>query len=305
MPAVVALDGVVVPRDRAVVSVYDRGFLYGDTVFETLRTYGGRPHLLDRHLARLAASAALVGLALPVGLDALEAETLRALDASGETDALLRITLSRGEGPLGLDPSRALVPRRVVFVEPLSPAPLRAWGEGLSASIVRTRRASDLVPEAKTGAYLDAVVALRQAASAGADEAIIVDPHGDVVEASASNVFAILAPSGAPPRPGEGEGARAAGPVVLVTPPEGALLPGITRACVLELARASGLPCEERRLTEVELRHANEVFLTSSVRELAGVVAIDGVTVGSGRPGLITRRLHEAYRAAAGAPPLG
>ncbi len=289
MPAVVALDGLVVPRDRAVVSVYDRGFLYGDTVFETLRTYGGRPYLLGAHLARLARSAELVGIGLPITLDRLEAEVLEALAASAEPEAVLRVTLSRGEGPLGLDPSRASSPRRVVFVEPARAEQLPAWSEGVSASLVVTRRASDLLPEAKTGAYLDAVLALRRAAEGGASEAIIVDPGGRVVEGSASNVFVVTVVEGA---------------AVLATPPEGALLPGITRARLMEIARACAQPLEERHLAREELLRASEVFLTSSVRELVPVVRVDGLVIGDGRPGAVTRRLHAAYRADAGAPPL-
>jgi branched-chain amino acid aminotransferase len=147
------------------------------------------------------------------------------------------------------------------------------------------RRALDVVPEAKTGAYLDFIVALRAAHAAQATEAIVVDPEGWVLEATASNVFAVLGDPAAPR---------------LVTPPEGALLPGITRAAVMSAARARGLPLEARPLSLAELLGASEVFLTSSVRELVAVVRLDGQAVGSGLPGPVRRRLHEAYRASSG-----
>lgn len=285
MPSVVSLDGMVVPRDRAVVSVYDRGFLYGDTVFETLRVYRGVPYLLGEHLARLAASAALVGIALPVGLDAIEREVQDALAAAAEPDAVVRVTLSRGEGPIGLDPSAAIRPRRVVFVEPLGAGPAAAQATGIAVRLVATRRAADLVPAAKVGAYLDAVVAVRAARAQGDDEAIVIDPAGLVVEATAANVFALVI--------------RPEGPT-LVTPPEGALLPGITRRRVIGLGRAASMVVQEAPLTAADLASAREVFLTSSVREIVPVVRIDGRPVADGAPGVVTRSLQAAYRLAVG-----
>lgn len=290
MPSVVSVDGAVVPRDRAVVSVYDRGFLYGDTVFETLRADGGAPQLLAAHLARLEGSAALVGIALPVPLAELEREVGAALVAAGEPAAVVRVTLSRGEGPLGLDPSGAGPTRRVIFVEPLGAGVAAAQERGVGARLVATRRAADLVPAAKVGAYVDAVVALRAARAAGDDDAVIVDPAGLVVEATAANVFAVVED------PGDDRGhASMAGPT-LVTPPEGALLPGITRARVLALARASGLEVREAPLHGDALRGAREAFLTSSVREIVPLVRVDGAPVGDGAPGPVTRALQVAYR---------
>ena len=285
MPSVVSLDGAIVPRGRAVVSVYDRGFLYGDTVFETLRVYRGAPYLLGEHLARLAGSAALVGIDLPVGLDAIEREVRAALAAAAEPEAVVRVTLSRGEGPLGLDPSTATRPRRVVFVEPLGSGPAAVQASGIAVRLVPTRRAADLVPAAKVGAYLDAVVAVRAARAQGDDEAIVVDPAGLVVEATAANVFALVD--------------RPEGPT-LVTPPEGALLPGITRRRVIELAHAASMAVAESPLTAEDLAGAGEAFLTSSVREIVPVVRVDGRPVADGAPGPVTRRLQAAYRAAVG-----
>jgi branched-chain amino acid aminotransferase len=286
VPSVVSLDGAIVPRDRAVVSVYDRGFLYGDTVFETLRSYGGEPHLLGAHLARLARSAELLGIAPPVTSGAMEREVRTALAASLEPEAVVRVTLSRGEGPLGLDPSAAGPARRVIFVEPLGRGIAAAQRRGVGVRLVATRRAADVVPAAQVGTYVDAVVALRAARAAGDDDALIVDPAGQIVEATGANVFAVLGPVGAVP-----------GAPVLVTPPEGALLPGITRARVLAHARARGIMVREATLSAGALRAAREAFLTSSVREIVPLVRLDGAPVGDGAPGPITRALQAAYRA--------
>ncbi len=281
MPAIVSIDGAIVPRDRAVVSVYDRGFLYGDTVFETLRTHGGRPFRLAAHLDRLARSAALVGIALPVGPDVLAAEVAEAFAASGERDAVVRVTLSRGEGPLGIDPTAATAPRRVIFVEPLTATARPA--APVSVRLVVTRRAADLVPAAKVGAYLDAVVAHRSARAHGDDDAVIVDPAGRVVEATAANVFAVMTADEGKP--------------VLLTPEEGALLPGITRRLVLDLAAREGIATAERALTAAELTAAREVFLTSSVRGIVPVAAVDGTPRPAPVPGPVTRCLQAAHAA--------
>lgn len=290
MPAVVSVDGAIVPRDRAVVSVYDRGFLYGDTIFETLRARGGRPFRLARHLERLARSADLVGIALPVELPELAREVDEALAASAEPDAVVRVTISRGEGPLGIDPSAARDPRRVIFVEPLAASALAAASTGVAVRLVATRRVADLVPEAKVGAYLDAVVAHRAARSHGDGEAVIVDPAGDVVEAGTANVFAVV---GTVPRPGlfDAQGVRPS----LLTPAEGALLPGITRRLVLDLAASVGVAAVEGRLTASALAAAEEAFLTSSVRGIVPILAVDGAPLGGGAPGPVTRKLQAAH----------
>jgi len=278
VPSVIFIDGVLTPRERATVSVFDRGFLYGDTVFETLRVYGGKPFLETLHLERLRRSADLVGIDLPTSDEGLAEELQRAIHASGETEAVVRVTVSRGEAPLGIDPCRATHPRRLVFVEPLG---VRASGSApIAVRLVTSRRGADLAPAAKIGAYVDAILALRVAQAAGDDEAVLVDSSGFVLEATTANVFAIDA------------GGR------LVTPREGAILAGITRGEVLRIARAEGLAPLEQPISAEALRCSREIFVTSSVREIVAVGRVDRAVVGTGAMGPVTARLLEVYRAA-------
>ena len=281
MSSTVLIDGQLVPPERAQVSVFDRGFLYGDSVFESLRSYQGRLFALDEHLARLKRSAERVAIALPVSLDTLRNEMRHALRVHGGPDAYLRLTVTRGTGrSLGLDPELADEPLRVLLVTALALPPVEVYEHGISAITYRGERPSDAagVADAKIGNYLLAVLAMRAARAQGAREALIEDSHGQILEGAASNVFAVLAGQ-------------------LVTPPESAaILPGITRGHVLELARAADMKVELRAIAKSELRSAQEVFVCSSIRELVPIVSIDGQPVGGGRPGPTTRELLRAYR---------
>lgn len=285
MSRVAYIDGVRFAPEEAKVSVYDRGFLYGDTVFETIRTYGGRAFALDEHLARLERSAEKVAIPLPVTRAALAAEISAAVAAAANAESYARVVLSRGEGPLGLDPSLASRPLRVILVEPLVPLPEELYRDGVAVMTVRTERAGDGAQGAKVGNYLASLLALRQARAAGAHEAIVLDAAGRVVEGTTSNVFLIARD-------------------VLVTPPDAAgILAGITRAIVLELAPSAGLEPREASFTPAELSAADEAFLSSSLREIMPIVRVDGKAVGAGVPGPKTRALHAAFRIRAGAAP--
>ena len=283
MSSTVMIDGRIVPPEQAVVSVFDRGFLYGDSVFESLRSYQGKLFALAAHLERLQRSAERVFIPLPVSLEALRVEVLEAVQAQGSAESYVRITLTRGVGrALGLDPELAEKPLRVVLVTPLSAPSAQLYERGIAAITFRAERPSDApgVADAKIGNYLLAVLAMRAARAQGAAEALLEDAHGCILEGSTSNVFAVFRGT-------------------LVTPPQSAaILPGITRARVLELARGT-LPVEERVLPKTELAQADEVFITSSIRELVPVVSIDGQAVGPGAPGPITLELLARFRAAA------
>lgn len=282
MTRIASVDGVVTPIELATVSVLDRGFLYGDSVFETLRTYGGKPFALERHLERLERSAALVHISLPATRAVLAAEIDAAIRASGPGERYVRITVTRGKGELGLDPGLAGGALRVILVTELTPPPEAAYETGIGAITHTTRRAGDATGAAgaKIGNYLVSVLAMREAKARGAAEALIVDAHGAVVEGATSNVFFV--------RDGR-----------LVTPPLTAgILPGITRATLLDVAKASGYEVELRAPLVSELGSFDEAFVTSSIRELLAVVRIDGEPVGQGTPGPVYRRLLAAFRAA-------
>jgi branched-chain amino acid aminotransferase len=275
---VVMINGRVHAPDEAKVSVFDRGFLYGDSVFETIRTYRGRPFALSEHLARLARSAELVFIELPVPLAVLAAEVEQALAASGNAESYVRVMITRGESALGLDTRLADRPSRVIIVADLSLPPARYYQDGIATVTYRTERATDATAAegAKVGNYLVSVLAMRRAAQAGAAEALIVDARGAVVEGATSNVFVLEQGT-------------------LVTPDAG-ILQGITRAEVLEAAADLGLPVRFRAPTLDELLAADEAFITSSLREMLPVVKVDGSVIGTGRPGAQTLRLHARFK---------
>lgn len=282
----VLVNGEPKPPEQATISVYDRGFLYGDAVFETIRTYGGRPFALPEHVARLVRSAERVFIPLPIAADALAAEIERAVALARNAESTIRVMLTRGEGPLGLDPDLAETPNRLVFVEPLVAPPATAYRDGIGVILVRTVRTTDATPAAgaKVANYLTSLLALRDAKRAGAAEALIVDGRGHLVEGATSNLFLV--------KGGE-----------LLTPPEAAgILPGITRARLVEVARELSVPVRFVDLGDGDLFGADEAFISSSVREMLPVVRADGRPIGDGRPGPLTRRLHAAFRASVGAP---
>ncbi len=284
---VVAIDGAILTPDAASVSVYDRGFLYGDAVFEVLRTYGGRPFALQEHLARLRRSAERVLIVLPVDEATLAREVEAALAAArGDTsrESYVRVVVTRGSGPLSLDPDTATHPLRVILVEPVAPPSREAYRLGVAVVFVSLRRPADdtAASGAKVTNYLASLLAMRDARARGAQEAVIVDGGGRVVEGASSNVFVVTAGR-------------------LATPPESAgILAGITRAHILRAARDLGVPADELDLARDDLYRADEVFITSSIRELLPVVRVEDHTVGAGVPGPVARALHRRFRESVG-----
>jgi len=280
----VMIDGQLRPPGAELVSVFDRGFLYGDSVFETLRTYRGVPFELREHLARLARSASLVFIELPVTLEQLEAEVSSAIAAGQNPESYVRLMVTRGQGALGLDPSLAQRPTRVIIVQPLSsPAP-ELYSRGIAAISYRTLRQVDATSAvgAKIGNYLISVLAMREARRVGALEALIVDGAGGVLEGGSSNLFLV-------------ERGR------LVTPDVSAgILAGITRAHVLAVAAALGIAVELATPTLERAYAADELFISSSIRELMPIIRLDDRVISSGKPGPTFARLLAAFRARVG-----
>ena len=276
MSRIASINGVLHAPDDAKVSVYDRGFLYGDSVFETIRTYGGEPFALGEHLARLDASAGKIGINPPIAPADLALEVRRAVRAARNDESYVRVTITRGTGPLGLDPALARDPLRVILVEPFTPLPGALYRDGVRAITTRLDRPADSVPGAKITNYLASLLAVQSAKAQGAHEALLLDAHGQVIEGATSNVFVVH------------DGA-------LVTPPEDAgILVGITRAQVLDIAGELGITV--RLATFHPAITAQEAFLTSSLRELLPLVQIDAHPLGDARPGPITRAIHSAFR---------
>lgn len=280
MTTLVLVDGALHEPADAKVSVFDRGFLYGDSVFETVRTYDGEPFALAEHLARLERSAARVFIDLPVPTSTIADEVARAVMLAGNRESYVRVMVTRGSGPLGLDTGFEAKPLRVIIVGPLVPPSDEAYERGISVVTFRTQRVAEATDAAgtKVGNYLVAVLAMRKARNEGGSEALIVDQQGNIVEGATSNLFAVTGGT-------------------LVTPPEAAgILPGITRAVLLDLARELAWPVELRPLPVDEALRADELFVCSSIRELLPVVRVDGRPIASGEVGPTSRKLLRAFR---------
>lgn len=274
MPTRVHIGGRVCAPEDAKISVFDRGFLYGDSVYETVGTVRGRLFALQEHLARLERSAELIGLrVLPrAQIESAVAETVA---AAGNPESRLRIVLTRGVGKLDLDPAESDDTQLVVIVTPLQPPSRLMYEDGVAVAVVSVTRNSPraIDPAIKSGNYLNSVLALGEARRRQAYEAILCSADGTIAEGASSNVFIVK----------DGE--------VRTPGLEVGILAGITRAQVLELCRADGIPHREVRLSPDDLRAADEAFITSATRLVLPVTRVDDVVLGDGRPGPITRRL--------------
>lgn len=269
---------VLEPQD-ATISVFDRGFLYGDSVYETLRTARGRVVELQAHLDRLRRSAAGIAFELPFGEAEIEAALGEALAAAGNPESRIRVVVTRGTGPINLDTRVAESPVLAIIVTPLELPSRETYLRGISACVVD--REGAVRPGLKTGNYLGNILALRAAHERGAEDAILSTADGAVAEGATSNLFAVI------------DG--------VVHTPEIAtgLLVGITREMILRLLReVLGVETHERRLLVEELRGCDELFLTSSVRGVMPVTTLDGRVLGDGRAGPLTLRVLDAYETA-------
>jgi len=285
MSTLVNIDGRILPPEEAVISVFDRGFLFGDSVYETVRTYGGRPFLLGRHMTRLKRSADRLSIPLPGDVAGIEREILRTLAAAANPEAVLRICVTRGSRPgvVNLDMETAGDPTLVLIVRPFSGLDAGLYTDGVRVSVVSVLRndAGALDPAIKSGNYLNNILALREARADNAFECLMLNGDGHLTECATSNVFLV-------------EGGRLRTPAMSC-----GLLDGITRTFLIDVARDLGESVDEAALTVDDLASAEEVFITSSLKEVLPVTRVDDRTVGTGRPGARTMELLERYRAAA------
>jgi len=275
-----SIDGIISPAAEARVSVLDNGFTFGDSVYETLRTYAGRPFHLDRHLLRLRDSARTLGIALPLADGELGARVDAVLTRAGNEESYIRFIVSRGVGDISYRFERVQGPTVVVVVKPYEPPPVLLYEEGALAIVSSVRRNHRLAldPAIKCCNLLNNILAVREAQAQGALEPIMLNQEGEVAEGASANVFLVK----------DGR---------LVTPPLTAgILPGVTRGVVIALAHELGLPMAEETVRVPQLMEADEVFFTSSLKEVMPVRAIGDRRLGSGRPGPVTLRLLQAYR---------
>jgi branched-chain amino acid aminotransferase len=280
--AVVSVNGRITPAAEAVVSVFDHGFLYGEGIYETLRTYRREPFLFERHMHRLRDSAARLSLPAPgsdADLRARVSETMAAL--AGPPEAYIRVLFTRGAGELSYSLTACPAPTLVIIVKPFTPPPERTFTEGIAVSLVGIRRnhPNALDPMIKSNNLLNNALAMQEANRHGAEEALMQNLAGELAECSQSNFFLVS----------KGR--------VLTPPLSAGLLPGLTREFVMELCPGAGIECREISLRPADLATADEAFITGTTREVTPVVRVDDRLIGDGRPGPITRRLLEHFRA--------
>jgi branched-chain amino acid aminotransferase len=279
MPIRVFLGGQVCHPEEAKISVFDRGFLYGDSVYETIGTAHGRLFAARDHLVRLERSAERIGLRCPPRSE-IERAIAETVKAAGNPESRVRVMLTRGSGKLDLDPATSDDTQLIVIVSPLGAPTSEMYARGVAVAVVTITRNSPraIDPAVKSGNYLNNVLALGEARRrSGAYEAILCADDGCIAEGATSNIFAV--------RNGE-----------IWTPPAAVgILDGITRAKVIDLSRQHGIPLVERRFSPDELRGADEAFITSATRAVLPVTTVDQKPVGAGVPGPVTRRLMALY----------
>jgi branched-chain amino acid aminotransferase len=275
----VYLNGHFVPKDEAVVSVFDHGFLYGDGIYETMRAYGGRIFLLDKHLVRLRHSAEAISLQLPLSHEQIGEALNESLRVNKLLDAYVRLQLSRGPGEIGLDPALCPAPTMVIVVKPFKDYPAEQYENGVSVAVVQTRRNHPLAlnPAIKGTNFLNNILAKIESLKAGAYEGIMLNWEGYVAEGTISNIFTVKKDC-------------------LYTPHlDTGILEGVTRGLVLYLARRARIATKEAMLKPKDLTEADECFITNSTVEIMPVTVVDGRTIGDGKPGPVTKALMKSY----------
>ncbi|PIQ82228.1 MAG: branched-chain-amino-acid transaminase [Candidatus Omnitrophica bacterium CG11_big_fil_rev_8_21_14_0_20_64_10] len=274
------LNGKWVPEQQAKVSVFDHGLLYGDGVFEGIRSYDGLVFQLERHIDRLFESAHTLMLKVPLTKRAMIDAVVKTLKVNRLKDAYIRLVVTRGVGDLGLDPRKCGAATVFIIADTIVLYPEKVYRQGMEIVTVPTPRnlPEALNPQIKSLNYLNNILAKIEATNAGVEEALMLSAHGYVAECTGDNIFII--------RRGR-----------LVTPPPWAgILKGITRGVVLELATQAGIPVAEEMLTRHDLYNAEECFLTGTAAEIAPIVKIDGRPIGRAKPGPVTRGLMADFR---------
>jgi branched-chain amino acid aminotransferase len=281
----VNVNGRISDDAHAVISVFDHGFLFGEGIYETLRTYNGEPFLFDRHMRRLRRSASMINLALPFEdrqlADRFD-QTMRAagLGPAGGGEAYIRLLVTRGIGDLTYDPAATPEPSVVVIVKPHVDLEEALYERGVRVALVSIIRnhPETVNPLIKSNNLLNCALAMQEAVRRGAFEGLMRNYRGELAEFSTANLFVVK------------------GGAVLTPPLAAGLLPGITREFLFEVGADAGVPVREQALKDPDLFGADEVFLTSTTREIVPIVTVDDRTIGNGKPGAVTKALLQRFR---------
>jgi branched-chain amino acid aminotransferase len=282
MAATVNVNGRITPERDAVISIFDHGFLYGEGIYETLRTYNGRPFLYDRHMRRLRRSAQMIVLDLPFSDDDLSAQIRDTMAAAqlGRAEAYIRVLVTRGIGELTYDPKATPAPSMVIIVKPNVDPPAEVFDKGVKVCLSPFLRnhPGSVNPMIKSNNLLNNALAMQEALRRGGTEAIMHNYRGELTECTQSNFFIVK--NGA----------------ALTPPLDAGLLPGITREFIFEVGKDVGVTVREQALHDDDLFGADECFLTSTTKEAVPIVQVDDRTIGTCVPGPITKRLLEGFR---------
>ncbi|MGM0651646.1 MAG: branched-chain-amino-acid transaminase [Bacillota bacterium] len=280
MNRTIFMNGKLVPEQEAVISVFDHGYLYGDGVFEGIRAYNGRVFKLEEHVCRLYESAHSIMLPIPYSQDEMIKAVVDTVNANKLSDAYIRLVVSRGVGDLGLDPRKCKESQVVIIADKIVLYPEELYEKGLTVITVATRRniADALDPKLKSLNYLNNIQAKIEANRAGVLEALMTTNQGYISEGTGDNIFIF--------RKGR----------LITPPPYLGILEGITRQAVIELASEKGIPLVEEPFTRHDLYVSDECFLTGTAAEVIPVIEVDMRTIGTGKPGPVTRGLMQKFR---------
>ena len=273
------INGALVPKDKASISVFDHGFLYGNGLFETMRAYRRRIFRLEHHLQRLFLALECLQFPIPFTFDMLKEAIQRTLEANRLEDAYIRLNVTRGEGATVPDPTTCRAPNLIIITRDYVPYSPSLYQKGYRGTITRVRMSPHTpTTTMKTLNFLNYIIAKMEAKASGYNEGILVNTDGFVTEGTVSNIFMV-------------SGGR------LLTPArEAGLLPGVTRQAILEVAAAQQINATEGTITPGQLAAADEAFLTNSLVEVMPLVELDGRPIGAGTPGPITRELSASYK---------
>lgn len=277
MTTKINLNGII--QDEAFISILDHGFLFGDSVYEVVCTHHNKPCFLDEHLKRLYESASGISLKIPYDANWLKEQVHIVLDAAANEESYIRIIVTRGVGEMDIDPSSCMNPNIIIFVKEVPRIPAENYEKGIAVALVSIKRNArdSLNPAVKTGNYLNNVLARVEARKLGAEDAIMVNPWGQLTEGTTSNLFFVR----------EGR---------LLTPKkECGILSGITREKIIQLAHENGVPFEDGNWPGEELLKADEIFLTGTVKKVMPVSKLDDRPVGIGKPGPVTKKIMRLY----------
>ena len=280
MPLQIYIGGQYFDKENAKISVYDHGLLYGDGVFEGMRSYSGKVFRMQQHIDRLYESALAICLTIPITKEQLIADVNKTLQINSLKDAYIRLIVTRGSGSLGLDPNRTSDPQVIIIADSISLYPEEHYQKGLkiiTAATIRNHPAA-LSPRVKSLNYLNNILAKIEGLQAGCVEALMLNIKGEVAECTGDNIFIVK------------------NGVVQTPPKDAGILDGITRNAILELATELGIPAKETTMTRHDLFVADECFLTGSAAEVIPVVSIDGRTIAQGNVGPVTIQLMAEFK---------